>query len=322
MAINNNITLSVIVPVYKAESYVGACIESILNQTFSDFELILVNDGSPDNSLHICNDYARKDNRIIIIDQENGGVSKARSNGLENSHGSWITFVDSDDTIPRNAFEQLFSKVYIEDVDCVLGSWRRIDNGKKHIILLQERGLMTKDEYIESLLLGRAFTGPVGKIFRRSVISRNDLEVPSYITNNEDLLMNLRIAKKARKVYAYPQVIVYNYWNRENSASAKPMQIDKKDSLYDLLLAELPEHLHNLVYQYIVIVFFNKRTDLSKSKYYKDILTLKNSLHLINPTRWKISYYAHHRILDLFIISLFRRCSQIKKIITIVFNCI
>ena len=98
--------ISIIVPVYRVEKYLSRCIDSILSQTFKDFELILVNDGSPDNSGDICNKYAEKDKRVIVLNQANGGLSSARNAGLnwlyDNSDSQWITFVDSDDWIHPN----------------------------------------------------------------------------------------------------------------------------------------------------------------------------------------------------------------------------
>ena len=91
--------LSIIVPVYNVEKYLARCIDSILAQTFTDFELILVDDGSTDNSGEICDEYAGKDPRIIVIHKENGGVSSARNHGLDIARGEYITFVDSDDQI-------------------------------------------------------------------------------------------------------------------------------------------------------------------------------------------------------------------------------
>ena len=94
--------VSIIVPFYNSEAYLSRCIDSILAQTYSDFELILVNDGSIDNSGNICEEYAHKDSRIIVIHKENGGTSSARNIGIEKSRGEYITFVDSDDTIYPN----------------------------------------------------------------------------------------------------------------------------------------------------------------------------------------------------------------------------
>ena len=94
------IKISVIVPVYNVEKYLPRCIDSILNQTFTDFELILVDDGSTDNSGQICDTYAEKDSRVKVVHKKNGGVSKARNVGLDNVLGKYITFCDSDNSIP------------------------------------------------------------------------------------------------------------------------------------------------------------------------------------------------------------------------------
>ena len=91
--------ISVIVPIYNAEKHLQSCIDSILAQTFTDFELLLINDGSKDNSGSICDEYVIKDNRVRVFHKENGGVSSARNLGLDNAIGEWVTFVDSDDWI-------------------------------------------------------------------------------------------------------------------------------------------------------------------------------------------------------------------------------
>ena len=92
-------TISVIVPVYKVEPYINHCVDSILAQTYRDFELILVDDGSPDNCGKICDEYAKKDSRVKVIHKVNGGVSSARNMGLDNAKGEWITFIDADDYV-------------------------------------------------------------------------------------------------------------------------------------------------------------------------------------------------------------------------------
>ena len=108
-------TISVIVPVYKVEKYIHRCVDSILSQTFTDFELILVDDGSPDNCGKICDEYAEKDIRIHVIHQENGGLSAARNAGIDwvfaNSDSEWITFIDSDDWVHPEYLERLLCLV-------------------------------------------------------------------------------------------------------------------------------------------------------------------------------------------------------------------
>ena len=102
--------VSVIVPVYNVEKYIGMCIESILKQSFPDFEIILVDDGSRDNSGIICDKYATEDSRVRVLHQPNGGVTSARCNGVKNAKGEWITFVDADDTLPVDALKTIEEK--------------------------------------------------------------------------------------------------------------------------------------------------------------------------------------------------------------------
>ena len=112
--------VSIIVPIYKAEKYIRQCLDSILAQTYTKWEAILVNDGSPDNSGKICNEYANKDNRFRVIHQQNGGVSVARQTGLDNVTGNYIIHCDPDDWIDPNMLEDLISKAKEENADMVI----------------------------------------------------------------------------------------------------------------------------------------------------------------------------------------------------------
>ena len=111
--------ISVIVPVYNSVKYLDKCIQSILNQTYKNFELLLVNDGSSDNSLEICNLYALKDDRVKVIDQSNGGVSSARNAGIDYAKGEWITFVDSDDWVHKDYLLQRVALAEERNADVV-----------------------------------------------------------------------------------------------------------------------------------------------------------------------------------------------------------
>ena len=113
--------VSVIIPVYRAEKFIHECIESVLNQTHTDLELILVDDGSPDNSGAICDEYALKDNRIKVFHQQNGGVCAARNKGLDMATGDYILFLDSDDYMPKDALETLYNDATQNDADIAIG---------------------------------------------------------------------------------------------------------------------------------------------------------------------------------------------------------
>ena len=125
--------ISVIVPVYRVEKYLPACIDSILNQTFTDFELILVDDGSPDRCPAICDEAAERDARVRVIHQANAGLSAARNAGIEVAHGAWLSFVDSDDYIAPHFCEKLYQTAQRTDADCVMCSVQNVDESGKLI---------------------------------------------------------------------------------------------------------------------------------------------------------------------------------------------
>ena len=131
-------TISIIVPVYKAERFLNACIASILAQTFTDFELILVDDGSPDSCPALCDAAAAKDSRIRVIHKKNGGQSTARNAGLDAAHGEWIAFVDSDDTITPDYCAKLYAAVQATGAQMAVCNYRQVD----------ESGQPLKEQYL------------------------------------------------------------------------------------------------------------------------------------------------------------------------------
>ena len=178
--------LSIIVPVYKVEQYLHKCIGSILSQTFTDFELILIDDGSPDRSGEICDEYAAKDNRIIVIHQKNRGVSAARNAGLDIAQGEYIGFVDSDDWIEPEMYESMLFNKYMEFDIVTVGAKSYEDNNVRIILAIdcefdQEKLLM---ELIAQP--NRIGGGVVNKVFKRSIL--RNVRFPVGITMCEDRL--------------------------------------------------------------------------------------------------------------------------------------
>ena len=163
---------SVIVPVYNVEEYLPSCIESVLNQTFSDFELILVNDGSPDNSLSILEEYAVKDERIKIINKENGGLSSARNCAIPLAQGEYIGFVDSDDWIDLDFYEKLYNtaKKYKAEIEPEIKNIKRL----KQVV----------DDYIE----GKEPTIKIVMLeeFAKELENIVDLYKPNFLSKRED----------------------------------------------------------------------------------------------------------------------------------------
>lgn len=181
--------LSIIVPVYKVEKYLPKCIDSILAQTFKDFELILIDDGSPDNCGKICDEYAEKDNRIVVIHQENAGVSAARNAGLDIATGTYIGFVDSDDWIEPDMYEVLINTAKCKNADVAVCGFNVYTNEAA----LNESTHLVEGEYDRNSLLFDLFGKPCklggsccNRIFLCSKIA--DIRFPKGLTIAEDRL--------------------------------------------------------------------------------------------------------------------------------------
>ena len=165
--------LSIIVPVYKVEQYLPKCIDSILAQTFSDFELILIDDGSPDRCGRICDEYAAKDSRITVIHQENKGASAARNAGLDLARGEYIGFVDSDDWIEPEMYETMLGKAKEADLDLVICGLNNFSESGEHVrSILLGSGAYSKNELLKSVFRtpNELGGGCVNKVFRHAAI--------------------------------------------------------------------------------------------------------------------------------------------------------
>lgn len=200
--------ISVIVPVYKAEKYLRRCVDSILNQTFTDFELILVDDGSPDGSGAICDEYARKDKRIRVFHKENGGVSSARNLGLDNVNGEYVTFVDADDWIDADNMSICMSVMIENNLDMLQYSFKRIDDNG-HI--LQVRNIHTDvldlPRYIET---GNFNMCVWGAYIKNSLIQSKTIRFDEKIKLAEDQMFMMEVMSMSRRLQSIDSVF-YNY---------------------------------------------------------------------------------------------------------------
>lgn len=185
--------VSVIVPVYNTEKYLPRCIESILAQTFTDFELILVNDGSTDNSGKICDEYAKKDSRIVVIHKENGGASSARNKGIDNAKGEWIAFVDSDDFVSEH-FLYNFINALSDNTDLIIGGITKIDESKN---ILETRkydaafiNFCQDFSYLFEKKILQKHNGPCAKLYKLSIINEHILRFHEDIISGEDVIFN------------------------------------------------------------------------------------------------------------------------------------
>lgn len=210
-----NPKISVIVPVYNTEKYLRRCIDSILAQTFTDFELLLINDGSRDSSGAICDEYAAKDSRVRVFHKENGGVSSARNVGLDNAKGEWISFVDSDDWVDHTFLELVILDATRHKADVVfcdsIFEFSNIQKIYKHYNWekTHNAGLA---EFIST-----TWTCLWGCIINRSIISNNHIKCPENITFCEDFHFIVRVCFFANIIKKIP-VALYHYTQRDGSA--------------------------------------------------------------------------------------------------------
>lgn len=208
--------ISVIVPVYRVENYINNCIDSIINQTYSNLEIILVDDGSPDNSGKICDEYAEKDTRIKVIHKCNGGVSSARNVGLNNAKGEWVTFVDADDWIEDNFCHILIEKATQSGADIASCGYNRIVNNALEKINVCDKDILlnSKEYLIKSLNPQTGFGFCHMKLIKKECF--NNIIFDENISVGEDALFNIMLSSRIIKAVLVGKTL-YNY--RINSQS-------------------------------------------------------------------------------------------------------
>ena len=210
--------ISVIIPVYNIESYLESTLKSLLDQTYKDFEVILVNDGSVDRSPDICDEYAAKYNCIKVIHKPNGGVSSARNVGIENAQGEWIFFLDGDDLLTKDAFETLIKTANETNCDIIEGNYIRVLNSKTIYT-----PLLDQDNYIEdsieciqnTLMYQRILIIP--RLFKREIIG--NFRFDNKIKIGEDILFTIQILLNSCVKIAHTHQIIYHYIQRLGSAT-------------------------------------------------------------------------------------------------------
>lgn len=212
--------VSLIVPVYNVAPYLENCLDSIKAQTYREFEVLLVNDGSKDASPDICRTYICADSRFRLIDKPNSGVSDSRNKALDQAHGKYIQFLDADDWLTPDAIETLVHAAESTGADLVLAHFYRVSGDRMarrgHI---KKQQVLTRQEFAEEMMKAPAnyYYGVLwNKLYRRSIIEANHLRFPADVSWCEDFLFNLNYIEHTRLVTAVPRPIYY-YRKREDS---------------------------------------------------------------------------------------------------------
>lgn len=279
--------ISVIVPVYKAEKYLHRCVDSILAQSYTDFELLLINDGSPDNSGAICDEYAAKDSRVRVFHKGNGGVSSARNMGLDNARGEWVTFIDSDDWVEIDFFKKLTTHL---DADFIVGSIYSTD-GQSWIMkdcICSPKNFMEK--YIDSPMM----RSPWGSLLKLSLINDNNIRFDPLIRYGEDTIFNMEYLFYCRSL-RLSNFLGYNYY-QEVSTSIRKYALTVEETIYSLSKSlQIKEKLNrqlemNLSYDidYMVYLGLWQINDMVDEAYLEDYYNLYQRM---NPISDKITFY-------------------------------
>lgn len=214
--------ISVIVPVYKAELYLSQCVESIKSQSLCDWELLLVDDGSPDNSGKLCDMFAEEDNRIRVFHKKNGGVSSARNFGLDKMEGDWVMFVDADDALHVDTLLKCYNYVEKNDLDVLQFSYTR-DEKKMGDFKPVDTSIYSPEEYLNTILC----QGSVwGNLIKSQIIIKNGIRFDEKMHLAEDQVFVYLCISKARRVQ---RIGTQYYYYRDNINSA--MHSEKTEDL-------------------------------------------------------------------------------------------
>ena len=244
-----NELISVIVPIYNCEKYLDKCIESIVNQTYKNLEILLINDGSTDNTGNICKNWSKKDKRIKVTNKENGGISDARNKGLELSSGKYISFVDSDDYLELDMIEKLYNNLIENDADMSICDFYEEFNNRTIIKEPKEKYFVNEGNEKYYNLYGEhrgRIVYPWNKIYKKSLFDGLKYKKGKIY---EDSFIICDLLKKANKVSYYLEPL-YHYIQREGSLihTFKYNRFDFIEMLEERLLFFEKENLPELLY--------------------------------------------------------------------------
>ena len=304
--------ISIIIPVYNVEKYLEKCIQSILKQTYKNIQIILVDDGSTDNSGKICDEFKNKDNRIIVIHKKNGGLSEARNVGIENATGKYIAFVDSDDYVLKDMYETLYKNLIANDADISICKYQYIKEEEKVDLKADTKDIVVMNnlQAMKELLLNKNITNHTwNKLYKKEIFDNIKFPVGK---KYEDIDVMYLLFERSSKI-VYQDTTKYIYINREESIlhnkNPKLIQdyITIVNNRYEYLLdkykelkVELNYNLLFSILQYHIIAiggqqkeFYNSKIMINEYKKIKKIMkeNEKNQIFKNLDFKYKIFLY-------------------------------
>ncbi|NIB84042.1 glycosyltransferase family 2 protein [Streptococcus sp. CCUG 71758] len=295
--------ISVIVPVYNVEAYLERCVESILQQTYAHFELILINDGSTDSSGQICDHLASQYGNIKAHHIENAGVSNARNMGIQLATGSWVTFIDSDDFVTQDYLATLASAVEGLNVGFVIAPLHHIKNGVVTDLPPHsgKTELWSTEETMKELLMTtRTSFFPVAKLFKRDLLADERFNTNYHLA--EDALFLTELLLKTRCSSVFIDKPVYYYDHREGSATTSVNQhVFDTIEVYQQIIAQVSQVFPNLKYElknrecWSYITVYDKIIFTSSEEYQKEKVELRTWIVQHRREIWKDAYFTTFR---------------------------
>lgn len=207
--------ISIITPVYKAKNFIKKCIESVLAQTYDNWELLLIDDGSPDSSGAICDSYSESDSRVITYHKKNGGVSSARNEGLKNANGDWFLFLDSDDWLDEKCLETCLKIANINNLDLLQFAFEKVfSDGSKISFIKNGTIKLDREEYVKS---GNYNLCACGTFVKSEVVKNNAIAFDETLKLAEDQLFIMKCISYSKMIMYIPDILYYYYQNQESA---------------------------------------------------------------------------------------------------------
>lgn len=299
----NDILISIVVPIYNVESYLHRCIDSLINQTYKEIEIILVDDGSTDSCGKICDDYEKRYTNIKVIHKDNGGLSDARNCGLDKAMGEYVFFVDSDDYIALNTVEK-FVDVALNNigVDMIVGQYEKVDEHRDDLDNFNcsggdKKNVLSGKQYLLETLKNNTFVVTAwSKMYRKEFLLANDLLFLKGIVH-EDELFTMQCLLKAEKVVD-TDLVFYRYLIRQGSIMTNSKQLRNAKSVKEIV-SELqeqyektePAELKRLLCDHSATITYQALSRLDRNTITKNLLNdysllKKNSISLKNKIRF------------------------------------
>lgn len=276
--------ISIVIPIYNVEKYIKKCVDSVLNQTYRNLEIILVDDGSPDSCPLICDEYACLDNRVKVIHKENGGLSDARNAGIKIATGEAISFVDSDDWIESDMFEKMYMRLCRDNSDIVSCGIKWVyDNGATvNNVTVSENCVLEKEDAMKELLIdGKLKQISCGKLYRTELVKKIPFEKGKY---HEDVFWSYQIIGLAEKVSVMTESF-YNYFQRSNSIMGESYSEKRLDALDAMKLRceyiqkYFPQLYNQALYVYIGNCMYHIQIAMKSKADRAIVQNIKNRIH-------------------------------------------